>query len=71
MTVLLRNVSWTVVLHYGGAALLVASITLVAVRLVFPTAEPAPHDSFSRLIGWFVALSLGLLLAGATVCRCD
>jgi cytochrome c oxidase assembly protein subunit 15 len=67
VTVLLRNVAWTVVAHYGGAALLVASITLVAVRLAFPTAEPAPHDSFSRLIGWFVALSFGLLLAGSTL----
>ena len=38
VTVLLRNVSWTVVLHYAGAALLVASITLVAVRLAFPAA---------------------------------
>ncbi|MHB8491236.1 MAG: COX15/CtaA family protein [Solirubrobacteraceae bacterium] len=67
VTVLLRNVSWTVVAHYGGAALLVGSITLVAVRLAFPTVEPAPHDSFSRLIGWFVALSYGLLLAGSTL----
>jgi heme A synthase len=67
VTVLLRNVSWTVVAHYGVAALLVASITLVAIRLAFPTAEPAPHDSFSRLIGWFVALSFGLLLAGSTL----
>ena len=67
VTVLLRNVSWTVVAHYGAAALLVASITLVAIRLAFPTAEPAPHDSFSRLIGWFVALSFGLLLAGSTL----
>jgi heme a synthase len=71
MTVLLRNVSWTVVAHYGGAALLVASITLVAARLAFPTAEPAPHDSFSRLIGWFVWLSFGLLLAGSTVANTD
>ena len=30
VTVLLSNVAWTVVAHYGGAALLVASITLVA-----------------------------------------
>jgi cytochrome c oxidase assembly protein subunit 15 len=67
MTVLLRNVAWTVVAHYGGAALLVGSITLVAVRLAFPAAEPAPHDSFSRLVGWFVALSFGLLLAGSTL----
>jgi heme A synthase len=67
VTVVLNNVSWTVVVHYGAAALLVASITLVAIRLAFPTAEPAPHDSFSRLIGWFVALSFGLLLAGSTL----
>ena len=67
VTVLLRNVAWTVVAHYGGAALLVGSITLVAVRLAFPAAESAPHDSFSRLIGWFVALSFGLLLAGSTL----
>jgi heme a synthase len=67
VTVLLRNVAWTVVAHYGGAALLVGSITLVAVRLAFPAADPAPHDSFSRLIGWFVALSFGLLLAGSTL----
>jgi len=67
VTVLLRNVAWTVVAHYGGAALLVGSITLVAVRLAFPTVEPAPHDSFSRLIRWFVGLSFGLLLAGSTL----
>jgi heme A synthase len=67
VTVLLRNVAWTVVAHYGGAALLVGSITLVAVRLAFPTAEPAPNDSFSRLTGWFVGLSFGLLLAGSTL----
>ncbi len=67
VTVLLRNVAWTVVAHYGGAALLVGSIALVAVRLAFPAAEPVPHDSFSRLIGWFVALSFGLLVAGSTL----
>jgi cytochrome c oxidase assembly protein subunit 15 len=71
VTVLLRNVAWTVVVHYGAAALLVASITLVAVRLAFPATEPAPHDSLSRLIGWFVALSFGLLLAGSTVANTD
>ncbi len=71
VTVLLRNVSWTVVVHYGAAALLVGSITLVAVRLAFPTVEPAPHDSFSRLIGWFVTLSFGLLLAGSSVANTD
>ena len=71
VTVLLRNVSWTVVIHYGAAALLVASLTLVSVRLAFPTAETAPRDSFSRLIVWFVALSFGLLLAGSTVANTD
>ena len=71
VTVLLNNVSWTVVVHYGAAARLVAAITLLAVRLAFPTAEPAPRDSFSRLIGWFVALSFGLLLAGSTVANTD
>jgi heme A synthase len=71
VTVLLRNVSWTVVIHYGAAALLVASITLLAVRLAFPTAEPAPRDSFSRLIEWFAWLSFGLLLAGSTVANTD
>src|SRR5450759_4832037 len=54
VTVLLRNVAWTVVVHYGGAALLVASLTLVSVRLAYPTTDQAPRDSFSALIGWFV-----------------
>jgi heme A synthase len=67
VTVLLNNVAWTVVAHYGGAALLVWSITLVAVRLAFPATERAPRDSFSRLVGWFVGLSFGLLLAGSTL----
>jgi heme A synthase len=67
VTVLLRNVAWTVVAHYAGAALLVWSITLVAVRLAFPAAERAPRDSFSRLTAWFVWLSCGLLVAGSTL----
>jgi cytochrome c oxidase assembly protein subunit 15 len=67
VTVLLRNVAWTVVAHYGGAALLVWSVSLVAVRLAYPAAERAPRDSFSRLITWFVWLSYGLLLAGSTL----
>jgi heme A synthase len=71
VTVLLRNVSWTVVVHYGAAALLVASITLLAVRLASATAQPAARDSFSRLIGWLAALSFGLLLAGSTVANTD
>jgi cytochrome c oxidase assembly protein subunit 15 len=71
VTVLLGNVSWTVVIHYGGAAFLVASLVLVSVRLAFPTAATAPRDSFSRLVVWFVALSFGLLLAGSTVANTD
>src|ERR1035437_7707366 len=71
VTVLLKNVSWTVVVHYGAAALLVGSTMILAVRLAYPASEPAPHDSFSRLVGWFVALSLGLLLAGSTVANTD
>jgi len=71
VTVLLSNVAWTVVVHYGAAALLVASITLVAVRLAFPEAGPPPRERFSRLINWFVALSFGLLLAGSTVANTD
>jgi cytochrome c oxidase assembly protein subunit 15 len=67
VTVLLRNVAWTVVAHYGAAALLVWSITLVAVRLAFPADERAPRDSFSALTAWFVGLSYGLLVAGSTL----
>lgn len=66
VTVLLSNVAWTVVAHFGAAALLVWSIVLVAVRLAFPDSERPPRDSFSRLTAWFVALTLGLLLAGST-----
>ncbi len=66
VTVLLSNVAWTVVAHFGAAALLVWSIALVAVRLAFPDSERPPRDSFSRLTAWFVALSFGLLLAGST-----
>jgi heme a synthase len=71
VTVLLRNVSWTVVAHYGMAALLVASIALLTVRLAYPVAHAAPRDSFTRLIGWLTALSFGLLLAGSTVANTD
>jgi heme A synthase len=67
VTVLLHNVAWTIVAHYGAAALLVWSITLVAVRLAFPAGERAPRDSFSRLTAWFVGLSYGLLVAGSTL----
>jgi cytochrome c oxidase assembly protein subunit 15 len=71
VTVILHNVSWTVVAHYGTAALLVASIALLAVRLTFPSAKAAPRDSFSRVIDLFAALSFGLLLAGSTVANTD
>ncbi len=71
VTVLLRNVAWTVVAHYGAAALLVWSITLVAVRLAFSADERAPRDSFSRLTAWFVGLSYGLLVAGSTLANAD
>ena len=71
ITVLLKNVAWTVVIHYGAAALLVASLALLAVRLAFVAAAPPARDSFSALIGWFAALSFGLLLAGSTVANTD
>ncbi len=71
VTVLLKNVSWTVVIHYGAAGLLVASIALLATRLRFPSDEPVWHDGFSRLVSWFVWLSFGLLLAGSTVANTD
>jgi heme A synthase len=71
VTVLLKNVSWTVVAHYGGAALLIASIVLVAVRLEFPSVHPPQRDSLSRAIDWLVILSYGLLLAGSTLANTD
>jgi heme A synthase len=67
VTVLLKNVAWTVVAHYAGAALLVAAIVLVAVRLAFPDPRAAPRDRFSRLVGWFTVGSFCLLLAGSTL----
>lgn len=71
VTVLLKNVSWTVVAHYGGASLLIASIALVAVRLAYPHSERPEQDSLSRLINWFVLLGYGLLLAGSTLANTD
>jgi heme a synthase len=71
VTVLLRNVAWTVVAHYGLAALLVASIALLTIRLAYPVAQAAPRDSFTRLVGWLTALGFGLLLAGSTVANTD
>jgi heme A synthase len=67
ITVLLKNVAWTVVAHYGFAALLVASIALLAVRLAYPRAEPVPADRFVTLVWWFAILTFGLLLAGSTL----
>ncbi len=66
ITVILDNVAWTVVLHYGGASLLVFSLVLLAVRLRYPGAG-ASRDRFWRLTHWFVVLSYGLLLAGSTL----
>jgi heme A synthase len=67
ITVLLNNVAWTVVAHYGGAALLVAAIALLAVRLAYPGGGPAPRDRFGSLVAWLALLSYGLLLAGSTL----
>src|SRR4029078_7427859 len=50
VTVLLTNVSWTVVLHYGAAAALLAAVLLVVVRLAFPEAESRPRDAHVRLV---------------------
>ena len=67
ITVLLKNVAWTVVAHYGGAALLVAAIALLAVRLAHPMPGPAARDRFATLVAWFSVLTYGLLLAGSTL----
>jgi cytochrome c oxidase assembly protein subunit 15 len=67
ITVLLKNVAWTVVAHYGGAALLVGAIALLAVRLARPMTQPAPRDRFRALVTWFAVLTYGLLLAGSTL----
>lgn len=66
ITVILKNISWTVVMHYGGASLLVASIALLAVRLHYPQLS-GTRDRFWTLTHWFVGLSFGLLLAGSTL----
>jgi heme A synthase len=71
VTVLLRNVAWTVVAHYGGAALLVGAITLLGIRLAFSSEQAVARSSFSRLTGWLVWLSFGLLLAGSTLANTD
>jgi heme A synthase len=67
ITVLLKNVAWTVVAHYGCAALLVASIALLTARLAYPRSEPLHADRFVTLIWWFTGLTFGLLLAGSTL----
>lgn len=68
VTVLLNNVSWTVVAHYGTAALLVASLAFVAVRLMQPSeaGRAAP-----RLVAGFAGLTFLLLLIGSTVATTD
>lgn len=73
ITVVLKNVSWTVVIHYGGAALLVASLALLTVRLAVSdrSGRSPRRDSFSTAIDRFVALSFCLLLTGSTVANTD
>ena len=71
VTVLLNNVSWTVVLHYGAAAALLAAVLLVVVRLAFPEAESPPRDAYVRLVTWLAGITFGLLLVGATVATTD
>jgi heme a synthase len=74
VTVLLKNVAWTVVIHYGAAALLVAALALVTVRLACPATETgtAPvRDAFATAVNWFAGLSFALLLIGSTVANTD
>jgi len=71
VTVLLNNVSWTVVMHYGAAAALLAAVLLVVVRLAFPEAESPPRDGYARLVTWLAGITFGLLLMGATVATTD
>jgi protoheme IX farnesyltransferase len=71
VTVLLNNVSWTVVMHYGAAAALLAAVLLVVVRLAFPEAETPPRDAYVRLVTWLAGITYGLLLMGATVATTD
>ena len=59
VTVLLNNVSWTVVLHYGAAAALLAAVLLVVVRLAFPEAESPPRDAYVRLVTWLAGSRSG------------
>lgn len=71
VTVLLKNVSWTVVAHYGAASALTASIALVTVRLWVGPSERPPGDRYTRLVMWLFGLTYGLLLAGAIVANTD
>jgi heme o synthase len=71
VTVILNNVSWTVVLHYGAAAALLAAVLLVVVRLAYPEAESPPRDAYVRLVTWLAGITYGLLLMGATVANTD
>ncbi len=71
ITVLLKNVSWTVVAHYGAASALTASIALVTVRLWLGPSQPSPSDRYTRLVTWLFGVTYGLLLAGATVANTD
>ncbi len=71
VTVLLKNVSWTVVAHYGAASVLVASLALLAVRLGYPAVSSPAHDGYTRLVTWFAGVTFGLLLVGSTVANTD
>ena len=68
VTVLLNNVSWTVVAHYGTAALLVGSLAFVSVRLAPPAAAGRASP---RLVAAFGGLVFVLLLIGSTVATTD
>jgi cytochrome c oxidase assembly protein subunit 15 len=71
VTVLLKNVSWTVVIHYGAAAILVAALALLAVRITFLRAGRPTRDAFTTAVTWFAGLSFVLLLLGSTVANTD
>jgi heme a synthase len=68
VTVLLNNVSWTVVAHYGTAALLTAALVFVAVRLARPEERAGASP---RLVAVFAGSAFVLLLLGSTVATTD
>jgi heme A synthase len=66
VTVLLSNVAWTVIAHYGGAALLVWSIALVIVGVSDSTAIEVLHSSVASLTWLALATMLSLTWTLAT-----